>query len=470
MSAALLALGTSIALGLPAPVAAAGQTGRVRGEVLSWETKRPVAGATVSIPAFDATATSERDGSFAFAEPFPVSGPLRRIRALVTAPGFGRWTISGVPMYPNDTLILHAELRATAWSHRVLSPAERLASARPTQPDRVPESSALAETCSGWDYLLVPPPNIWVYVTPDKKAEKFVFVWYATHVLPNEWIASWDADALGAGAIAVKTYAAYRTMTGHARTSGSGCYDILDTTSDQIFDPTWSNAATDRAVDATLGSVLYQNGSLFLSHYFAGAPGDKCAPVSGQYAGWMSQWGTQTCAKDDGEVWPDIVTTFYANTSWHSPLHDFLLAATAQSAATYPWTTASASFVRVRGGAHSDTWWFSVTPVAGKTGTFRQERPYNRMDEPTTSYHANVALLCPTSNRSSCSISMKVIAIFKSGSEVVKTTTITEPRDGVWRVYNFRPTFSVGHVSVRLSLVSAQKFGVDDAYLDSPFG
>ena len=71
-------------------------------------------------------------------------------------------------------------------------------------------------------------------------------------LLPDEWIASWDADSLGAGAVAVKTYAAYRAETGRARTSGAGCYDILDTTSDQVFDPSWSTEATDEAVDATM--------------------------------------------------------------------------------------------------------------------------------------------------------------------------------------------------------------------------
>jgi hypothetical protein len=159
---------------------------------------------------------------------------------VVTAAGYGRWTITGAPLFSGDTLLLAVQMRAT---------------------------------------------------------------FYVAHVLPKEWAPSWDADALGAFAIAAKSYGAYRAMSGHARTGGTGCYDILDTTADQVFDPTYSTAATDQAVYATFGSIALRFGALFLSNYFSGSPSDPYAAVTGQYAGWMSQWGTQTCGTES-VLWP----------------------------------------------------------------------------------------------------------------------------------------------------------------------
>ena len=87
-------------------------------------------------------------------------------------------------------------------------------------------------TRTGWADTLLPPQNIWVWRVETGVSEQYDFAFYLTHVLPDEWIASWDADALGAGAIAAKTYAWYRTKPGHAFSGGSGCADLQDTTSD----------------------------------------------------------------------------------------------------------------------------------------------------------------------------------------------------------------------------------------------
>src|SRR5439155_10376357 len=94
VSGCALAVAFVLLLVLPATPAGAGATGGVRGDVVSYETNAPVRGASVFLPGYGARAVSGRDGTFAFARQFPTDHPYRRIEAVVTAPGFGRWTIS----------------------------------------------------------------------------------------------------------------------------------------------------------------------------------------------------------------------------------------------------------------------------------------------------------------------------------------------------------------------------------------
>jgi hypothetical protein len=443
--------------------AAEGVTGHVVGEVLDHATKAPVEGATVVLPQYGAITTSGPGGAFAFDEPLPTDFPYRRIEATVTAPGRGRWTIRGVPLYPNDTLKLRAELRPDDWEHLVLTPTERRGGPLRTQSPGLAEGS----TCTGWDYQLVPPETIKVFLSEEGASEEYDYYFYVTHVLPNEWIASWDEDALGAGAIAAKTYAAYRTMSGHAYSGGEGCADVIDTVADQVFDPTWSHERTDQAVYAAMGSILYRDGGLFLSQYWAGAPDDECAPVEeGQFAGRMSQWGTQTCALE-GMYWTDIVTTFYQETTWKYR-ENLLLDSSVESAGTYPWAW-DGTATRTKGHSHHGNWHWELVPPPGDKGWIRQRWPF--LGTETTTYHAEAALRCETENRPDCTITMKVVIYEPNGQSHIKSLTFTEPDDGKWRLYSFDPTASpFVHEEVRLSISSSQIISVDAAVLWSAYG
>jgi hypothetical protein len=436
--------------------------GRVEGVVVAATTGRPVAGATVFLPGYGLRTTSGPDGAFAFDEPLPTDDPYRRIRAVVTAPGWGRWTIRGVPLYADDTLRLHVELRTRNWDHQVLTPAERRARPQPQAP-----ASTYTHTCSGWNYQLVPTPTIKVYITADKDSKQYDFAFYATHVLPNEWIASWDADSLGAGAVAVKTYAGYRAMPGHAYSEGPDCADVVDTVADQVFDPSWSNASTDQAVYATLGSVLYRGGGLFLSQYYAGAPDDPCAPVEGQFAGRMSQWGTQTCALDS-KLWPGIVTTFYENTVWFY-LQNLILDPNVDSAGTYAWTWVNGTATRIKGGSYNGSYHWEVVPSPGKQVSIREIRPFDGTK--TSTYHAEAALRCGSVNSTSCTITIWVVTFESDGATHAAGKTVTVKNDGVWRLYTFDPEASgFAHYQVKLGIVSKQTVGVDGAVLTGDYG
>lgn len=419
----------------------------------------------MSLPAYGLSTASLKDGSFSFDGAIATDDPYRRIAAVVTAPGWGRWSIHGVPLYPGDTVNLNVELRTTAFDHAVLTPAERAATPAPQAP-----ASTYTFSCTAWKGGQVPPDTIGVYITKDKKATRYDFTFYVTHVLPNEWIASWDEDSLGAGAIAVKDYGWYRAKPKHAYSDGDACGDVVDTVADQVFDPSWDSDFTNQAVYATLGSVFWKDGKNPLSQYYAGAPDDPCAPVEGEFAGRMSQWGTQTCALDS-MLWPDITTTFYddnGDTEWLT-LHDLLLNPGAENSQLYAWLIGSGggAITRVKGGAHAGDWYLSVT--SSGTARIYQDRPF--LGGPKYDYHFEAATRCGTENNKDCTITLKVVAIADDGSKVEFSKQVTEANDGKWRVYKYDPPDpGIDHTIVRWRISSQQSFGLDSAVLTGPFG
>jgi Carboxypeptidase regulatory-like domain/Stage II sporulation protein len=465
--AAVTAVTLLVSLVASRAVAESGATGMVRGRVVDRATGRPVAGATISLPGDALRARSRPNGTFQLPAPVRTEAPYRRLRAEVTAPGWGRWTIRGVPLYPNDTLILNVELRSASYDHRVLTPDERASSSSRV----VVTPTTHTGTCTGWTSQRVPPETISVFISEDGAASTYDFDFYVAHVLPDEWIPSWDADSLAAGAVAVKTFAHYRTMPDHAYSEGKGCADVIDTSEDQVFDPTWSSGATDAATYASFGSILWKDGSVFLSQYWAGAPDDKCAPVEGQYAGRMSQWGTQTCALD-GALWPDIVTTFYddgGDTVWKY-LQNLLLNPQMESEPLYPWLTSDDTTIArsQQGGSYSGKWYLSVTSTS--TARLYQSRPF--VGSPKTAYHFEAALRCGPENIEDCRVTMKVTVIAEDGvTKVKKKKTYTVPNDDVWRLYTYDPAASgIDHVTVQARFITKYDIDLDSALLSAPFG
>src|SRR5262249_58262379 len=69
--------------------------------------------------------------------------------------------------------------------------------------------------------------------------------------LDDEWIASWTADSLRAGAIAYRSYGAYHVY--HPRAAN---YDICSTTRCQVLDPADSHVNPDDATSFTTGMIV----------------------------------------------------------------------------------------------------------------------------------------------------------------------------------------------------------------------
>ncbi len=195
----------------------------------------------------------------------------------------------------------------------VLAAALVLATAGPVPAPGGPPSALAAATCTGWPSDSVPPTTIRVLRTVGPVAgtvQVVNFHDYVNVVMAAEWGAGSPAEALKAGAVAVKEYAWYHTMfwRGGTATDGS-CYDVVDSSLDQIYWPETRIPAASlvAAVDATWGASVRRNTSLFATHYQAGSSVPCGANADG---GHLYQVSAMQCARD-GMTYDLILTTYY---------------------------------------------------------------------------------------------------------------------------------------------------------------
>lgn len=151
------------------------------------------------------------------------------------------------------------------------------------------------------------------------RVDEIPFEKYVRGVLPHEWIPSWDAEALKAGAVAIRTYAAAWVVSG----GKYDCADLDDTTASQVYKDDFQ-AATDAAVKATEGVYVVKDGELVFAEYSAengdptafGVDEPLCSgqPLNGHGRG-TCQWGTQRWASQQGKTYDWIVTHYYPGAS-----------------------------------------------------------------------------------------------------------------------------------------------------------
>ncbi|WP_207625723.1 SpoIID/LytB domain-containing protein, partial [Niastella populi] len=148
---------------------------------------------------------------------------------------------------------------------------------------------------------------------------------YAQSGLDDEWIASWGAASLQAGAVAYRTYGAWYVL--HPVKSN---YDIAATTCNQAWEADIYTASVN-AAKATAGIVLVKNGAIFRSEYSAENNNSGCGngySGTGTSNGWpcisdarctgyaknghgrgMCQWGSSRWASDKTYTW--ILNHYY---------------------------------------------------------------------------------------------------------------------------------------------------------------
>lgn len=171
---------------------------------------------------------------------------------------------------------------------------------------------AAAASCSSWTSESQPPPSIRVFRAASGAVETVDFRAYVKNVLSREWIGSWTAESLRSGALAVKNYAWYQVLhwRGYVADGSGQCFDVFDTTRDQVYDPsrtTWASAAS--AVDATWSTLALKAGHIFPTYYNAGTAYEACGANAN---GWkMYQWGTQACGLA-GRTAAQIMALYYA--------------------------------------------------------------------------------------------------------------------------------------------------------------
>lgn len=230
----------------------------------------------------------------------------------VRAIGYQDWALQRAAYYSEDTLRLYPSLDARSKAPVRLVAALARSRDRRLASDEQPQKNRAANTQSySVERVAVsmnPPATIRVYRTGTGQVEVVPFRDYLKRTLPNEWIPTWGAESLKAGAMAVKTYAWYWISVGGKY--GAQGADVRDNVDDQVYDPNVSYASTDAAVDATFQYVLTRNGSLFQTQYCAGSySGEQTGscPWGGSY---MTQWGSAYYA-DRGKPWGWIVQFYY---------------------------------------------------------------------------------------------------------------------------------------------------------------
>lgn len=133
---------------------------------------------------------------------------------------------------------------------------------------------------------------------------------YMKNVLPNEWIPSWNTEALKAGAYCVKMVGIYRAIS---PMSSAGGYNLTQST--QMYKPNSSYASTSKAIDSINNSGMADSsGKLFFPWYAAGTSGSRGTKGSGI----LQQRGTQKLASTDGYSCRHILNYYYSGSDYSS--------------------------------------------------------------------------------------------------------------------------------------------------------
>jgi hypothetical protein len=150
------------------------------------------------------------------------------------------------------------------------------------------------------------PSSILVYRVSLGRVDRVAFKTYVKDVLPNEWVSSWPAESLNAGAMAVKSFGWYRALHSTRKTSSGQCFDVYDNTSSQVYKPGSAVASTSAAVDRTWTTRMTRSGNILQAHYCS-----TTTACSGWVDGdWMSQYGSRDQA-NAGKGYAAILRSYY---------------------------------------------------------------------------------------------------------------------------------------------------------------
>ncbi len=255
-------------------------------------------------------ATTGDDGSALLVVP-ATRRPYERVTITIDAAGYGTRTLSNTLLYPAIERRLTVTLSNAPQQQQVDLPTAD-SGRDPDKRDTPPPAAVPLQQAGD----LTPPATIRVARTGHKdcaawldagrpvlRVETVPFREYVKNVLPNEWIAGWQPEALKAGALAVKMYAWRHILIERRKDIGA---DIVDNTCDQYYVPGTQQASTDAAVDETWDYVLQRNKSFLPIFYLSTR--DRC--TTSPYQPCMPQWGTQEDAQA-GDSWQTIVQRYY---------------------------------------------------------------------------------------------------------------------------------------------------------------
>ena len=132
--------------------------------------------------------------------------------------------------------------------------------------------SALSNQCTDWTSKEQPPETIAVFRVNEGKVQRVDFKLYVARVAAREWNVD-QPELRKAGVVAVKQYAWYHVRHWRGGKYGGECYDVKDTTSDQLYAAKPADAISSRiwdSVQATWSWRLYRDGRLPMTGYRRG--------------------------------------------------------------------------------------------------------------------------------------------------------------------------------------------------------
>ena len=117
-----------------------------------------------------------------------------------------------------------------------------------------------------------PPSSIRVLRVHSGRIQTVNFRKYVVTVMGKEWPSYLPQPVIEAGAVAVKQYAWYHAIYS-SRSNRGRCYDVKDSTSDQLYKPGRSRVGADHysAMNKTWNVTLRKDGRFFMTGYRTGA-------------------------------------------------------------------------------------------------------------------------------------------------------------------------------------------------------
>ena len=171
------------------------------------------------------------------------------------------------------------------------------------------DSAQAASSCTGWRDTLTPPPSIRVYRTAYQRTVTVDFKRYVRTVMASEMGPTHPRASLRAGAVVIKQYGWYFAMHWRGGRDPAGrCYDVVDTTRDQVYNPSRTVYAIQSAVvNETWNWTLRKGASFFMTGYRAG--NGICGSEEDRWH--FMQRNATACVRRYGESTETILRRYY---------------------------------------------------------------------------------------------------------------------------------------------------------------
>jgi len=169
-------------------------------------------------------------------------------------------------------------------------------------------NAASSPACSGWNSTSRPPDRIRVLRVRTGRIESVPIRKYVVTVMGKEWPSYLPQAVVEAGAVAVKQYAWYHSMSPR-RTPNGRCFDVRDSTGDQLYKPEKARIRSDHhsALERTWGVHLIKNGKLFMTGYRRG----NKANCGRDATGWKLFARSATRCANSGKGYLEILRIYY---------------------------------------------------------------------------------------------------------------------------------------------------------------